>query len=275
MKQLSSLLKIPVSALLIFFYLAAHGSDPYRLSAGAGQAGMGYVCIMQDKFWSAFHNQASLPFTNKISFGINYENRFSIKDLGTRVAGIIVPAGRSSVGVIYSYFGNTNFKREMTGLACGIKLTKKISAGVQIDYFSERSSGEYPGIQSVTCEAGLLFTPSENIRIGIQAFNPIPNSMRRTRLPSSLRVGMGIDLNSQLFAGIEAEMNTNSILNIKTGFEYEAANRICFRGGFSSRNNSFCFGLGYHFEFVQIDIGFVAHETLGISSSVSLIFKIN
>jgi hypothetical protein len=275
LKQLSSLLKIPVSALLLSFTVAAHGGDPYRPSAGAGQAGMGYVCIMQNRFWSSFHNQASLAFNNTSSFGINYENRFIIKDLGTSVAGLIIPAGKSSLGIVYSHFGNKDFKRDMTGLACGMRINEKISAGVQVDCFSERTSDEYANFLSVTCEAGVILKPSENVRIGLHVFNPVPNSLRKTTLPTRLRVGAGVDLNKLLFAGIEAEMSTCSKLNIKTGFEYEAAKKIWMRGGYSTLNNSFSFGLGYLVEIAQIDVGFVTHESLGMSSSVSLIFKIH
>ncbi len=275
MKQLSSLLKIPVSALIVFFSLAAYGGDPYRPSAGAGQAGMGYVCIMQNGFWSSFHNQASLAYNSTFSFGINYENRFNIKDLGTRVAGLVIPAGKSSAGIIYSHFGNTDFKRDMTGLACGMKLTENISAGVQVDYFSERTSGEYTKYQHITCEAGLLLSPSQNMRIGIHIFNPVPNSLRKASLPTSLKVGAGVDLNDLLFAGVEAEMSTGCKLNIKSGFEYEAAKRIWLRGGYGTSNGSFSFGLGYLIDIAQIDIGFVTHEILGMTSSVSLIFKIH
>jgi hypothetical protein len=39
-------------------------------------------------------------------------------------------------------------------------------------------------------------------------------------------------------------------------------------------NNSFSFGLGWMVKIVQMDIGFVTHENLGVTSSVSLIFKI-
>jgi len=275
LKQLSSLLKIPVSALLFFFSLAAYCGDPYRPSAGAGEAGMGYVCVMQNRFWASFQNQAALAYNSTTSFGINYENRFLIKELGTRTAGLIIPVGGASAGVMYSHFGNTDFKREMTGLACGMKLAEKISAGVQIDYLSEKTSGEYANNQAVTCEGGLIFTPSDRMRIGIHIFNPVPNSIRKTDLPTTLRVGAGIDLNNLLFAGIEAEMSTNNKLNIKTGFEYEAAKKIWIRGGFSTTNNSFCFGLGYLVKIARIDIGFVSHETLGISSSVSLVFEIH
>jgi hypothetical protein len=230
---------------------------------------------MKNGFWSSFHNQALLAYNNSFSLGINYENRFSIKELGTRSVGMTIPAGKASLGAIYSYFGYTDFKREMTGLACGIKLSDKISAGVQVDYFSERTSGEYINNQSITCETGLLVTPSENIRIGIHLFNPVPNSLRKTYLPTTLRVGAGTDLSKILFAGLEVEMSSGSKLIIRTGFEFEAAKKLWLRGGFSTNNSSFSFGLGYLVKIVQIDIGFTTHEKLGVTSSVSLVFKIN
>jgi len=275
LKQLSSLLKISVSVFSIFLSLTASGGDPYRPSAGAGEAGMEYVCIMKNGFWTSFHNQASLAYNNSFSFGLNYENRFSIKELGTRSAGITIPAGKASLGAVYSYFGYTDFKREMTGLACGIKLSDKISAGVQVDYLSERTSGEYNDNQSVTCETGLLVTPSENIRIGIHLFNPVPNSIRKTYLPTTLRVGAGTDLSKILFAGVEAEMSSGSKLIFRTGFEYEAAKKLWLRSGFSTNNSSFSFGLGYLTKIVQIDLGFLTHNKLGVTSSASLIFKIH
>jgi hypothetical protein len=274
LKQLSSLHKISVSVFFISLSLNASGDDPYRPSAGAGEAGMGYVCVMKNGFWSSFHNQASLANNNSFSFGFNYENRFSIKELGTRSAGMIIPAGKASLGAVYSHFGYTDFKREMAGLACGMKLSDKISAGVQVEYFSERTSGEYINNQSVTCETGLLVTPSENIRIGIHLFNPVPNSIRKTCMPTTLRVGAGTDMSKLLFAGVEVEMSSGSKLIIKTGFEYQAAKNLWFRGGFSTNNSSFSFGLGYLVKIAQIDIGFATHEKLGITSSVSLVFKI-
>jgi len=236
---------------------------------------MGYVCIMKNGFWTSFQNQASLAKNNSVSFGLNYQNRFNIKELGTRSIGITIPAGKASIGVVYSHFGYTDFKRQMTGLSCGMKLSEVISAGVQVDYFSEKASGEYDHSQSVTCEAGLFLTPSENITFGIHLFNPVPNSIRKTCLPTSLRVGAGTELNKLLFAGIEVEMSSWSRLILRTGFEYEAAKKLWLRSGFSTDNNSFSFGLGYLLKTAQMDFGFQTHELLGVTSSVSLIFKIH
>jgi len=275
LKQLSSLLKISVSCLFIFFSLTASGGDPYRFSAGAGEAGTGYVCVMKKGFWSSFHNPATLAANNSFSAGFNYQNRFSISELGTRSAGLVIPAGKASLGAVYSQFGYTDFKRDMLGLACGLMLSDKLSAGLQVDYFSEHTSVEFVNIQSVTCEAGLIFLPSENTVIGIKVFNPVPNSLRKTFLPTSIRTGAGIYLNKLLFAGIETEMSTGSQLIARAGFEYEAIKKLFLRGGFSTDNNSFSFGLGFVVKIVQMDISFVTHEKLGLTSSVSLIFKIH
>ena len=275
MKQLSSLLKISVSALFFYLFLTASSDELYRPSAGAGEAGMGYVCIMNNRFWSSFHNQALLAFNNSFSIGFSYENRFSIMELGTSTAGITIPVGKASIGGIYSLFGYSGFKREMTGIACGMKISEIISAGVQVDYFLEKSPSEYPNIQSITFETGLLVNPSENIRIGIHLFNPVPNSLRKSFMPASLRIGAGVDLNKLLFMGMEAEMITGSKLIIRTGFEYGTKTNIVIRGGFCTKNSSFCFGLGYLVKAVMIDLGFTTHEILGVTSSASIIFKIH
>jgi hypothetical protein len=269
-----SLHRISVSAIFISFCLTASGSDPWRPSAGAGEAGMGYVCIMRSSFWSSFHNQANLAFNKSFSAGFNYENRFNIRELANRTAGIIIPAGKASFGAVYNYFGYSDFRRETGGLACGLKLSEKIAAGVQIDYFSERTYGEYSNSQAISFETGVLIAASENIRMGIHLFNPLPESLNKYKLPSRLRVGTGIDLSSGLFAGIEAEMSTGSKLIIRTGFEYDTMKKIWLRGGFSTDNNSFSFGLGYRLKFAMMDIAFATHEKLGVTSSVSLIFNL-
>jgi hypothetical protein len=93
-------------------------------------------------------------------------------------------------------------------------------------------------------------------------------------VPSTLTAGAGIDLSKTLFAGAEAEMSTKEKLIIRTGFEYEAAKKFWVRGGFSTENSSFSVGLGYLLKSLKIDLGFSTHDRLGVTSSVSLIYKI-
>ena len=141
--------------------------------------------------------------------------------------------------------------------------------------FQKEPQGNIIITSSITFETGLIASPSDNIKIGLHLFNPVPNSLRKNNQPVSISVGAGIDLSKILFAGAEAEMSTGSNLILRTGFEYEAVKNLWLRAGFSTRNNSFCFGTGYQIGIVKIDLGFATHEILGVTSSVSLIFKIH
>ncbi len=269
-----SLRKISVLTLSVFLFLTVSGSGPYRFKAGAAESGMNFSCIMKPGFWSSFHNQALLPAHSNSAIAINYMNSFGIPELGTRSAGFILHNPGATLGAYYSNFGYRDFRRHSAGLGCGMKLSEKITAGVQADFFAEKTPGEYNERKSITFEAGILITVPEKVRIGIHLSNPLPNSLRKNILPVSLRTGAGIYLGSSLFAGAEAEMTTGKALTIRTGFEYEAGMNFRVRAGFSTENCSFSFGAGYVIKDIVVDIGFASHQNLGISSSVSLIFNI-
>lgn len=270
-----SLHKIPVSILFIFLFSSASAGDPYGFKPGAAEAGTGYSCITSSGFWAAFHNQALLPFNKSFSAGLDYQNRFGIPELGTTSAAIIYKAGKAGLGVMYSHFGCKDFARHSGGLACGLKLSEKISAGVQTDIFLEKTPGEYDERNALTFEAGILIKASEKVNAGIHIFNPVPNSLRKNYLPSSISAGAGIRLNNAIYASAEAEMSTGKDLALMTGFEYNPGKNFRVRGGYKSENNSFSFGIGYMLREVSIDFAFSTHDRLGISSSVSLIYTIN
>lgn len=267
--------KISVSVLLVFLSFKAIADDPFIVPAGAPEAGMSYSCVSKQGFWSSFSNQASLVYEKSLSAGINYENRFGITELSTRTAAVIIPSGRATLGALYSNFGYREFTRHTAGIACGMTLSGKMSAGVQIDCFIEKTPGDYRERRALTFEAGILIIASEKTRIGIQIFNPVPGSIRKTYLPSAIRAGAGINLSKSFFASAELQMCTGRDPELRTGFEYSVREKFRVRGGFCSNNASFSFGTGYIMRTVAIDLGMATHERLGITSSVSLIFKIH
>ncbi|MDP4222169.1 MAG: hypothetical protein Q8868_02555 [Bacteroidota bacterium] len=274
MKQLFSLHKISVSGFAIILFSTASAGQSWLLPAGAAETGMNHSCIMKSGFWSAFQNQALLPHYQSFACGINYENRFSISELATRSVAVIVPAGKAGLGAFYRHFGYHDLRRHTAGIACGLKLSEKISAGVQIDYLAERTYGEYDERESLTFEVGIYSMLTDKIRLGMHLYNPVPGSIRKNYLPSSIRAGAGILLSRSLFAGAEVEMRTGMEPLIRMGIEYEAIKDFRIRGGFSSENTSFSLGIGYVMKLIRIDLGFATHELLGVTSSASIIFKI-
>ena len=69
-------------------------------------------------------------------------------------------------------------------------------------------------------------------------------------------------------------MSTGGRMILRMGFEYETMKKLWIRGGFSTDNTAFSFGLGYLLNFVRMDLAFVTHEKLGVTSSASLVFEI-
>ncbi len=223
--------KISVPVCFAILSATAFAGDPHFMPAGAGQAGMAYVCVMKADFWSAFHNQALLAHRRGVVFGANYENRFGIPELGTCTSAISLPAGRTSIGVIYSHFGYRDYNRQMAGLGCGLPVSENLSAGIQLDYFTERTYGEYAGHQAVTFEAGLILSVNKNLKIGVHLFNPVPGSIRKRDMVSSLRTGAGAVLGKGLFAGTELEITSGGSVDLRSGFEYELSKSFWLRGG--------------------------------------------
>jgi hypothetical protein len=269
-----SLLKNSVPVCFAFLSLAASAGDPHFMPAGAGQAGMAYVSVMKNDFWSAFHNQACLTGINRFMTGLNYENRFGIPELGTSTAALIVPVSRATLGVIYSNFGCRDFRRQMTGVACSVPLSSNMSAGIQIDHFSEKSYGEYSTFHTVTFEAGIAGIIYKKVRFGVHLFNPVPASLRKREMISGLRAGAGFEPGKGLFAGVETEFTTDGKVDLRTGFEYELSKSLMLRGGFRTQHSSFCLGIGYRIRSAVIDIAFSTHDKLGITSSFSIVFNI-
>ncbi len=269
-----SLRKISVLLLLYSVPLALSGEDPMWFSAGAAGTGMGSVSATGRGFWSSFSNQALLTENDHYSAGISFLNRFNIAELGTYSAGLILPAGKSTGGIMYYRFGYSEYKREKIGLACGMRLSEKISAGVQIDYVAVTTSNKYAGAQSLTFETGLLIHASESVSLGIHLFNPVPNSLRKSFVPSSLSAGIEKELGRSLNAAAELCMSSGRPLSIKLGFDYEAVSKLHLRGGFSTENTSFSFGTGFTWNSVIVDLAFATHEKLGITTAASLIFII-
>jgi hypothetical protein len=268
---LSSLPKISVSIFFIFLHLCGICKDLHVSYVGASEAGMSYACMMKQSFWNSFNNPASLAFNKSFSTGFNYENRFLIKELSTRSVALIIPAGKPSYGAIYSKFGYSDFSREFIGIACGMKLSEIISAGVQIDYFNEKTSVEYSKYQTITFDAGLIISASEKTAVGLHIFNPVPNSLRRTCFPSIINLGIGTHLSETLYTGAEIEICTGDKLVFRTGFDYNVFKNIWLRSGYCTNNNSFSFGSGFYLNNILSDISFSTNNKLGITSSVSFI----
>lgn len=270
----SSLQKTIITLLLAFSGIAVYSQNPYTLAAGARQASMAYTSSAIMGFWSSFHNQGALGREKRLSFGLNHESRFGIAELSNKTFGIIVPTDHGSLGAIYSYYGYSEYNRHTAGLSYGLSLGEKLSAGVQIDLYSTRQAGDYQNTNDITFEGGIQYSPFEEMIIGIHLYNPLPVSIRNPDIPTVVTLGTGIFFSPGFMTAIELEGNSNGSYVLRAGAEAEVIDNFFLRAGILSNPMGFSFGTGYSGRLLQADIGFITHENLGLTPSVSLIIFI-
>lgn len=269
-----SLRKLSVSVLFIILSSSACGGDPFRLAAGASEAGSGYACLTKTGFWTSFHNQALLSFEKNISAGLSCDTRFGLPELSTSSIALIVPQGRASIGALVSHMGYNGYSRTLSGLACGLRLGKQVTGGIQVDLFTGRSSSDYVLNLSATIEAGIIVAASENISVGVHLFNPLPDPLRSRQLPQSLRAGAGMILSRSLYGGVEFCISTGCEPEARVGFEWEVSKNLFLAGGYCSCLNRFSLGTGFRAGRVRFNVAFTSHQQLGISSTASAVFDI-
>lgn len=235
---------------------------------------MGSVCNYRGTLWSALSNPAILAGMKNITTGINYENRFLVRELAIKSVGVIFPSGRSSLGFTALHSGLPDYRIFYGAAACGLQLSEKLSAGARIDLFSIRTYDNFDNIFSIAGELAFAFSPSAGRYAGVSIFNPIPARLRRNDIPSAIRIDGGLLLNENLYTAAGIVFCTDKAPQLRTGFEYSGVKKITIRAGFSTENTSFSFGLGCMTGPLLLDIGFRSHIRLGISSSISLTYNI-
>jgi hypothetical protein len=235
---------------------------------------MASLCDYRGSFWSAIRNPALLAGMKDFSVSFSYENRFAVKGLGIKSAGVVLPAGRASLGAVIMQSGLPDYNLIYSGAGCGIKLGEKIAAGIRIDYFARRTYADYDNNDLITGELALLLAPSERVRATVTICNPLPRGMRASSLHPALKIGTGIILSQDLYAGAEAEFISGQGALLRAGFEYFIVNQLTVRGGYCTKDSSFTMGAGYGSGRFRFDLGFASHSRLGITSVASITFSI-
>lgn len=261
-----------LSALLFgVLFLPTFSSTPYKATYSAVEMGMGGTSLTYRGKHQLFHNQALLSYTEKFSANINFVSRYGLNDLNIGSISFTAPMRNFALGAVYYYSGNTNFHRQMIGVAGGVNLSKRVSVGIQIDYFNEHFDNTPNNLYAVSFELGSAIAITENTIIGLHVFNPLPPTLLESFLPTTAEIGIGSQITSTLFVTAEAAIDTfYKTLEAKAGFDYEIIKNLFLRAGFATENRSFCFGAGYEWKIIALDVALNTHETLGNTFTTSL-----
>ena len=268
--------KIEVIFYCIVFLLTIPSPESWCIGnyhAGARSLALSNACISFTGTWAVFHNQAGLSSLNTISAGLYYDSKFSINKLATVAGSFILPVNKGVFGLSLLQFGKGTFHENKFGIAFARSITEKLSLGIQMDYISSHFPENTGSKGFATFEGGFIYSPEENLFIGLHIFNPLKEGLKmpggEITMPVIIRTGCHYILGENVLISFEGEKENLSPLTLKTGLEFCPVDRLALRIGASGSPFKYTSGIGYKMNSYSADISFVYHENLGITPALS------
>lgn len=252
------------------------GND--NLPGTSRTAAMGGCGTALHDIWSAANNQAGLAFLENINLGIYNEQRFLLQELGNR--GFIAAMPVKNVGVFavhYNQFGYSLYRETKTAVSYSRTFGENFAAAMQLDYLSTRIGEGYGNNSTFAVEAGVIAKLTPELNIGAHIYNPGRNSLAEyedERIPTIVKLGFAYSLSEKLLLTLDSEKDIDEDNIIRAGIEYMVVDQLYLRGGVASNPTYGAFGVGWNISDFQIDIAAGFHQTLGVSPSLSISYKI-
>lgn len=272
---MKGLIKLTMAFYAVLSLTVAYGTGTPP-PAGGRYSAMGSTRLFSTDVWSSFNNQAGLGMLEQPEIGVSFSNLYSLKEFNTYSLGFALPAAGGTFGLMYFNQGDHLMSHQKAGLGYGMKLSKRASAGVQIDMLNTRFGMDYGSKTVVTFEAGLLVEVHKGVFVAAHVFNPHRAKFAGymdERIPSVVAFGLCWDVSENLTVVAEAEKNEADRPVVKTGIEYTLGEAFQIRGGMNTQVAEFSFGFGYHVGNWGFDLSSALHPQLGISSQVSAAYR--
>jgi opacity protein-like surface antigen len=247
--------------------------------SGARSLGLGNASLTLSDIWSTNNNQAGLGNVTEFGIGFAYENRFGLSELGLKSLNMAVPIKWGTLGLTVQQFGFSDYNENKFGLAYGMKVSKKVRLGIQIDYLlTSIAEAQSQNKSGITAEIGLQADVTDKLTLGAHIFN-LPNSSMsgdlEEKIPMIISIGLNYKFSKKVFAVVDLEKNIDLDPNLKVGIEYHPIEALYFRGGLNTYDFHFNGGLGVKLKGFNFDLGFSHQTYLGLVSQASLSFALN
>ncbi|MBL1279715.1 MAG: hypothetical protein COA33_005560 [Fluviicola sp.] len=243
--------------------------------AGGRAMSMGNASATFNDVWAYHNNPGALGDIEQFSVGISYENRFLLKEFQNQGLAIAIPLKVGVISIGGHFYGYSQFRSTKAGLGYSMKLSKKLFAGVQLNYQNLQLSQNYGSRSAMTAEAGIYAKITHKWKLGVSVFNlgrAKLSDFQDDRFSTIVRLGNSYQFSKRLLLTGEFEKNMDYDLRVKIGVEYEVIDHFFIRGGFASNPTDLTFGFGYRFQQIHLDLGSAYDRNLGWSPHFSIVF---
>jgi hypothetical protein len=277
--MIRAIVKFGQLTLVFFFIFFSKGySIGDQTQVGARDVSLANASVALISAFSVFHNQASIAWIRQVTIGIDYRQPYLLEGFSERSLAAVIPTPVSNFAFAIQQKGIQGYNESRFGFTMAKTLGKRISAGLQFNYFLVDFPEQGSSRGAFLVEFGLLFQTTNNTTIGLHIFNPARASVEslnlKSNLPVSATTGISLKPSSNLLFVSAIAYCADNPLNIMAGIEYQFSESFFLRGGLSGKPVRHSAGLGYRFRFFNVDVAFVHHETLGYTPSISMLLNL-
>lgn len=242
---------------------------------GAAVSGMGGASVARSDVWATFNNPSLLANITAIGAGVNYENRFLVREMGISSISAVLPLSPGVFGLAFNQFGSNLYSQSFAGLSFGRSFGERFQAGVRLDARHTRLAEDYGKRTDLSFAVGLGAVLTSDLMIAATLFNPVKVKSAMDfdeSLPAIYRLGLAYRIDNNLNITVEAEKDIRYKPSFRTGVEYIFKEVAALRAGIGTNPLTHSFGFGFNFGSFIFDIAAVRHEVLGYSPQASVIW---
>jgi len=244
---------------------------------GAEYGAMSNAGSADQSVWQNLLNPAGI-LTQEAGWqaGVSYNNRFLLSELSSRDLVASMPLKNARLGLVVHSFGYEVYSQNQFSLAYAMKLSDKLRAGVQLNYFSVNIAEGYGRFSALTGNLGFQYDFNDKISVGLTVKNPNRSTLSaevQEYVESVISAGARARLADNLVLMADLSRNLDTDPNLAIGLDYEPIPEWHFRGGVSTLNRGLSFGAGYTPAKWSIGLASLYHQQLGFSPMISFTYR--
>ena len=209
--------------------IQANASDVLR-TCGSRTTSLANCSVAISDFWSCHNNPAGIASQKDIGIGFSYQNKFMLKELGYKNAGVLYPFKIGVITVTASQFGYNLYNENIIGLGLARNFGNKLRIGLKLDYLFFKIAEDYDNKSTATFELGIQYQINESLCLGAYVFNPINvklKSINKDKIPIIMRLGFSYFVNKDYSEALKYFEICTSIDNTETGAECGYYSAVC------------------------------------------------
>jgi hypothetical protein len=249
-------------------YLLAQNANLYK--GGATTASIGGISSIIKGQDAIYHNPAgTTEFKKKTAFDLSYENRYGIAGLNDIGIGVLYKKGFSNFSLNLSQYGIESYKEQNLGLGYARQLIENLSVGIKANYNSLKIT-DYGSTNYFSFDIGFQSKINRQLSLGGYINNFLQSENKSDNSPTSIALGLAYAPSEKVTLMTEFLKVTDRPLSPKLAIIYKIQKSIELRLGSDITKGEIGFGLGYNIKSYLLRFGYVTHQSLNGSYSITV-----